>query len=459
MMYAGSTTLRGLGWVVMDEVHYLADRFRGAVWEEVIIHLPPDVSVVSLSATVSNAEEFGAWLGEVRGDTEVIVSEHRPVPLWQHMMVGQTLFDLFVEERDAGDGPTSTSSARTSGCSVSGQPRPRARHPRHRGAWGVGLALGQLRGGRQGPRQGRLPRPRRLVGRGRSRRRVAAGRGSDRRRRASWPRSSGARAAAASSRGGRPGGGATRAEVIERLEREGLLPGDHLHLQPRRLRRRRGPAAARAGCASSPSRGRAQPAPRRGAHPGPGRRGPRRCSATGTSSTASPAASPPTTPACCRPSARSSRSSSPRAASRPSSPPRRWRSASTCRRARSCSRSSSSSTARATSTSRPAEYTQLTGRAGRRGIDIEGHAVVLWNRGLDPAGRRRPRLDAHLPAALELPADVQHGRQPRAPVRPRHGPARSSRRRSRSSRPTAPSSASSARSAATRRLSPATPSR
>ena len=97
MMYAGSTTLRGLGWVVMDEVHYLADRFRGAVWEEVIIHLPPDVSVVSLSATVSNAEEFGAWLGEVRGDTEVIVSEHRPVPLWQHMMVGQTIFDLFVE--------------------------------------------------------------------------------------------------------------------------------------------------------------------------------------------------------------------------------------------------------------------------------------------------------------------------------------------------------------------------
>src|SRR6476646_3067335 len=98
MMYAGSTTLRGLGWVVMDEVHYLADRFRGAVWEEVIIHLPPDVSVVSLSATVSNAEEFGAWLGEVRGDTAVIVEEHRPVPLWQHMMVGPSMYDLFVDE-------------------------------------------------------------------------------------------------------------------------------------------------------------------------------------------------------------------------------------------------------------------------------------------------------------------------------------------------------------------------
>ena len=59
MLYARSRTLVGLGFVVMDEVHYLADRSRGAVWEEVIIHLPESVSVVSLSATVSNAEEFG----------------------------------------------------------------------------------------------------------------------------------------------------------------------------------------------------------------------------------------------------------------------------------------------------------------------------------------------------------------------------------------------------------------
>ena len=69
MIYATSTSLRDLGFVVMDEVHYLADRFRGAVWEEVILHLPKDVRVISLSATVSNAEEFGAWLAEVRGNT------------------------------------------------------------------------------------------------------------------------------------------------------------------------------------------------------------------------------------------------------------------------------------------------------------------------------------------------------------------------------------------------------
>src|SRR4051794_29708371 len=95
MLYAESPALLGLGYVVMDEVHYLADRFRGAVWEEVIIHLPPSVTLVSLSATVSNAEEFADWLVTVRGDTAVVVSEVRPVPLWQHMLVGNRVFDLF----------------------------------------------------------------------------------------------------------------------------------------------------------------------------------------------------------------------------------------------------------------------------------------------------------------------------------------------------------------------------
>ena len=95
MLYAGSNTLTNLGCVVMDEVHYLADKFRGAVWEEVLIHLMESVQVISLSATVSNAEEFGEWLGEVRGDTEVIVSEIRPIPLFQHVLIGNRLLDLF----------------------------------------------------------------------------------------------------------------------------------------------------------------------------------------------------------------------------------------------------------------------------------------------------------------------------------------------------------------------------
>lgn len=95
MLYAASAALRDLRFVVMDEVHYLADRFRGAVWEEVIIHLPPEVRLVSLSATVSNAEEFGDWLDTVRGDTDIIVSETRPVPLEQHVLVRGDLLPLF----------------------------------------------------------------------------------------------------------------------------------------------------------------------------------------------------------------------------------------------------------------------------------------------------------------------------------------------------------------------------
>ncbi|OBI42822.1 DEAD/DEAH box helicase [Mycobacterium colombiense] len=95
MLYADSPALHGLSYVVMDEVHFLADRMRGPVWEEVILHLPDEVRVVSLSATVSNAEEFGGWIQTVRGDTTVVVDEHRPVPLWQHVLVGRRLLDLF----------------------------------------------------------------------------------------------------------------------------------------------------------------------------------------------------------------------------------------------------------------------------------------------------------------------------------------------------------------------------
>ena len=177
MMYAGSSTLRGLGFVVMDEVHYLADRFRGAVWEEVIIHLPEDVQVVSLSATVSNAEEFGAWLGEVRGDTAVIVEEHRPVPLWQHMMVGQSLYDLFTDEVTDATGVADPTRV---------NPELLQR-----------IRTGDRLTGHDGSSDGR----------GRDG-------GTDRRGRGRRP----------PRQGGRFAGGPSRSEVIERLNRDGLLP-------------------------------------------------------------------------------------------------------------------------------------------------------------------------------------------------------------------------------------------
>ncbi|WP_412100776.1 DEAD/DEAH box helicase [Corynebacterium aurimucosum] len=98
MIYAGSGALDRLTHVVMDEIHFLADASRGAVWEEVILNLEEHVSIIGLSATVSNSEEFGRWLTTVRGDTKVIVTEKRPVPLDQWMMVGRKIYPLFEPE-------------------------------------------------------------------------------------------------------------------------------------------------------------------------------------------------------------------------------------------------------------------------------------------------------------------------------------------------------------------------
>lgn len=100
MIYAQSPALDRLTHVVMDEIHFLADQSRGAVWEEVILNLEEHVSIIGLSATVSNSEEFGRWLSAVRGDTEVIVSEERPVPLEQWMLIGQKVFPLFAAGND-----------------------------------------------------------------------------------------------------------------------------------------------------------------------------------------------------------------------------------------------------------------------------------------------------------------------------------------------------------------------
>src|SRR5712692_3571751 len=199
MLYAGSPTLAGLSHVVLDEVHYLADRFRGAVWEEVIIHLPESVRLVALSATVSNAEEFGDWLSSVRGGTSVIVDEQRPVPLWQHMMVGNRLYDLFA-------GPGAQDAERA------------ARHPQvipllsrsyHRDLAGQRDAMG--RRGNGGSDRTAAP-----VDRGRR-----GGRGGP----GGHPGSSFNR----TDRGLRAGGPARfapprRAEAISRLDRAGLLP-------------------------------------------------------------------------------------------------------------------------------------------------------------------------------------------------------------------------------------------
>ena len=189
MIYAGSATLANLGYVVMDEVHYLADRFRGAVWEEVIIGLAESIQVVALSATVSNAEEFGEWLAEVRGEMAVVVSERRPVPLFQHVLVGTRLYDLFADvaptAREAPGGRTDVNPALLKVAREESRLRPRR----------LPAAAGR---GRPGPAHRRVRQ--RGVRRGRSDR--------DRRRRGGPARFY----------------GPSRPDIVELLERAGLLP-------------------------------------------------------------------------------------------------------------------------------------------------------------------------------------------------------------------------------------------
>ena len=97
MLLAGSDLLEGLHTVVLDEVHFIQDPYRGGVWEEVLVLSPPEVRFVCLSATVNNADELGGWLRSVRGDTAVIVERHRPIVLRHHFAV--------VRREDGGDAP------------------------------------------------------------------------------------------------------------------------------------------------------------------------------------------------------------------------------------------------------------------------------------------------------------------------------------------------------------------
>ena len=142
MIYARSSTLVGLRYVVLDEVHFLQNAYRGPVWEEVIIHTPPDVDLVCLSATVSNAEQVADWIATVRGSTEVIIEERRPVELHNLFMVGDRHHDEILLF------PTL----------VGGRPNPEAdqldrqNRPAHAG--------GGFRGAR-GPNRGRFGTPRR----------------------------------------------------------------------------------------------------------------------------------------------------------------------------------------------------------------------------------------------------------------------------------------------------------
>ena len=105
MVYSGSRSLDDLDLVVLDEVHFIQDAYRGPVWEEVIVHLPRRIRLVCLSATVSNADEIAEWMSTVRGPTRAVTESKRPVPLEPLFMVSDKASDrdhllpVFVDSR------------------------------------------------------------------------------------------------------------------------------------------------------------------------------------------------------------------------------------------------------------------------------------------------------------------------------------------------------------------------
>jgi ATP-dependent RNA helicase HelY len=136
MIYEDSPELSGLRYVVLDEVHYLQNPYRGGVWEEVLIHLPVDVQTVALSATVSNAEEFAEWLQTLRGRVEVIIEEKRPVELRQWYFAADELLPMFVRSGDGEPKPNPRAlelerrRRRSSGRPARGGRREREKRPR-----------------------------------------------------------------------------------------------------------------------------------------------------------------------------------------------------------------------------------------------------------------------------------------------------------------------------------------
>ena len=154
MLYAGAVDAR-LGAVVLDEVHFLEDPYRGPVWEEVILHLPPDVVLVCLSATVSNHQELGGWLKQERGPTAVVVESRRPVPLTNLYAVGRRRSDAVQLLPSLVDGRPNPEGRRFDLPAASRHPRGSGR-PQHRGSRGSGGA------GRRGQSRSLWRPPRRV---------------------------------------------------------------------------------------------------------------------------------------------------------------------------------------------------------------------------------------------------------------------------------------------------------
>ncbi|KAF8858767.1 antiviral helicase [Acephala macrosclerotiorum] len=100
MLYRGADLIRDVEFVIFDEVHYVNDQERGVVWEEVIIMLPEHVTLILLSATVPNTYEFASWVGRTkRKDIYVISTPKRPVPLEHYLWADKGIYKIVDSEK------------------------------------------------------------------------------------------------------------------------------------------------------------------------------------------------------------------------------------------------------------------------------------------------------------------------------------------------------------------------
>lgn len=100
MLYRGADLIRDVEFVIFDEVHYVNDLERGVVWEEVIIMLPEHVTLILLSATVPNTHEFASWVGRTkRKNIYVISTPKRPVPLEHYLWAGKGMYKIVTADK------------------------------------------------------------------------------------------------------------------------------------------------------------------------------------------------------------------------------------------------------------------------------------------------------------------------------------------------------------------------
>ena len=210
MLYRGADLIRDVEFVIFDEVHYVNDLERGVVWEEVIIMLPEHVTLILLSATVPNTYEFASWVGRTkRKDIYVISTPKRPVPLEHYLWADKGVHKIvdsnkkFIEQ-----------GWKTANDALSGRDKLKREAdvaPRGGGNGGNTRGRGNDRGSRGGNQRGGQPR------------------GGTQRGRGGPPRAS--HNPGHMGRGGRPGGRTSAAQdktlwvhLVQFLKKESLLP-------------------------------------------------------------------------------------------------------------------------------------------------------------------------------------------------------------------------------------------